>query len=439
MCQKLIEKYSCGDDESSTFPCEDFFTNGECDKLEDKVIDHKGKKCRECKHLDDALKRIAEDASLAPEPKREGAEISDPNRPKKYFKEYIKWSKCGRKLSFCKLLLYRRFSTNYPFPSVNIDLSHPKWTDIERFDDGPEIGFEIEGIGRCHGCAEADSQTLRRMEKNGELAKPDPWGFMEAEPDVIAGSSDTGEHMSNEAIALGITDSALADLRADNRHTGSAADHLPGYKTSIGRTAASAAAVKAGRRAINDNDVSRSPSPEFDTGAGKNKGRRGHEKETYASRFAAHDDDDEEAVHSDGSGSYYSDDDDNVIPPTASRGRTAAATSPSPQRFRRPKFDDADSDNDLSTSAAPQSRAPKTWGASSPGPSPSPPRGRRGGGGTATADTNNVEISDQERQRLGIPVSMTLTRASLARFEQRKRDEGRMAMRQNASGDMDEE
>lgn len=99
MCQKLIEKYSCGDDESSTFPCEDFFTNGDCDKLEDKVIDHKSKKCRECQHLDDALKRIAEDASLAPEPKRGGAEVIDPNRPKKYYKEYIKWNKCGRKLS----------------------------------------------------------------------------------------------------------------------------------------------------------------------------------------------------------------------------------------------------------------------------------------------------------------------------------------------------
>lgn len=97
MCQKLIEKYSCGDDESSTFPCEDFFTNGECDNLEDKVVDHKGKKCPECRHLDDALKRIAEDASLAPEPKRGGAEV-DPNRPKQYFKEYIKWSKCGRKI-----------------------------------------------------------------------------------------------------------------------------------------------------------------------------------------------------------------------------------------------------------------------------------------------------------------------------------------------------
>ena len=168
---------------------------------------------------------------------------------------------------------------------MNIDLSHPKWTDIERFDDGPEIGFEIEGFGRCHGCAEADPQTLRRMQKNGELEKPDPWGFMEAEPEVAAGASSVGEQMSNEAIALGITDSALADLRSENRNASSATDHLPGYKTSIGGTAAATAAVRAGRRAIGDNDVSRSPSPEFDTGAGKNKGRRGHANEDYASRY----------------------------------------------------------------------------------------------------------------------------------------------------------
>lgn len=99
MCQQLIEKYSCGDEESSTFPCDDYFANRDCDKLEDKVINHKHKKCRECLHLDDALKRIAEDESLAPEPKRGGAEVIDPNAPKKFFKEYIKWNKCGRKLS----------------------------------------------------------------------------------------------------------------------------------------------------------------------------------------------------------------------------------------------------------------------------------------------------------------------------------------------------
>ncbi|MCJ1424226.1 hypothetical protein MMC29_002113 [Sticta canariensis] len=402
MCQKLIEKYSCGDDESSTFPCEDFFTNGDCDKLEDKVIDHKSKKCRECQHLDDALKRIAEDASLAPEPKRGGAEVIDPNRPKKYYKEYIKWNKCGH-------------------------LSHPKWTDIERFDDGPEIGFEIEGYGRCHGCAEADPQTLRRMQKNGELEKPDPWGFMEAEPEVTAGASSIGEQMSNEAIALGITDSALADLRGENRNADSATDHLPGYKTSIG--VAATAAVRAGRRAIGDNDVSRSPSPEFDTGPGKNKGRRGHANENYASRYGAHDDDDDdEAVHNDGSSSIYSDDDENVVLPA----KDAKSTSRRP--LRGASFDDTDSENDSPTSAAPHSRVPKTWGASSPSPSPSPPRG-----GRDRADSDHVEISDQERRRLGIPPSMILTRASLARFEQRKRDEGKLAMRQNASGDIDEE
>lgn len=282
------------------------------------------------------------------------------------------------------------------------------------------------------------------MEKNGELAKRDPWGFLEAEPEVAAGSSSTGEQLSNEAIALGITDSALADLRAGNRNAGSESDHLPGYKTSIGGNAAAAAAVRAGRRAINDDNVSRSPSPEFDTGAGKNKGRRGHENETYTSRYGAHDDDDDddEVGHSDGSNSVYSDDDDDAIPPKISGGRTAAANSSSTQPFRRPKFDDTDSEDESSTPAAPQSGVPQTWGASSSSRNPSPPGGRRAGasaGASSAADTNIIEISDQERQRLGIPTSMALTRASLARFEQRKRDEGRLAMRQNTSGDIDEE
>lgn len=285
------------------------------------------------------------------------------------------------------------------------------------------------------------------MEKNGELAKPDPWGFLEAEPEVAAGNSSTGEQLSNEAIALGITDSALADLRSGNHNAVSETDHLPGYKTSIGGNAAAAAAVRVGRRAINDDDVSRSPSPEFDTGAGKNKGRRGHENETYTSRYGAHDDDDDdddddEAAHSDGSNSVYSDDDDDAIRSKTPGDRTAAAKSSSTQPFRRPKFDDTDSEDDSSTSAAPQSGVPKTWGASSSSRNQNPPGGRRAGAGAAAssaADTSIIEISDQERQRLGIPTSMALARADQARFEQRKRDAGRLAMRQNASGDIDEE
>lgn len=273
------------------------------------------------------------------------------------------------------------------------------------------------------------------MERNGELAKPDPWGlpllptflhsyipnlstgFMEAEHDVAVGSSGTEEPISNEAIALGITDSALADLRAGNRKAGSATTYLPGYKTSIGGNTPAAAAVKAGRRAINENDVSRSPSPEFDPGAGKNKGRRGYENETYASRYGAYDDDDDdddEAAFSDGNNSMYSDDDDNVVPPTVPSSRTAAAAKPSSsQPSRRPRFDDGDSENDSPPSAAPRSRA-------------------------LNPDTDFVDISAPERQHRGIPASMALTCASLARFKQRKGDEGRLAMRQNASGDIDE-
>lgn len=286
------------------------------------------------------------------------------------------------------------------------------------------------------------------MEENGELAEPDAWGFMEAEPEVAAGSSSTAEQMSNEAIALGITDSALVELRASNRKARSETGYLPGYKTAMGGTAGVAAAVRAGRRAINDNDVSRSPSPEFDTGAGKNKGRRGQENDSYASHYSAHEDDDDMAAHSDGSGSSYSEDDENVILPAKAAnpsGRTAAATSlSSHQPFRRPKFDNSDSD---SGSSAPQSRVPQNWGSSAPNPNSSPPHGRRAGRGavplrasaSSTADADILEISSQERQRLGIPANMALTRASLARFEQRKSDEGNLAMRQHASGGLDEE
>lgn len=73
-------------------------TDGTCKKTEeDKIIDHADKECRECQHMADALKQIAEDSKLAPEPRRGGEEARDPNAPKKYFIEYIKWSKCGRK------------------------------------------------------------------------------------------------------------------------------------------------------------------------------------------------------------------------------------------------------------------------------------------------------------------------------------------------------
>lgn len=98
MCQLLIEKYSCGHNETADFPCEELLTEGTCRlKEEDKTIDHAGINCRECQHMEEALKRIAQDASLAPEPRR-GGEARDPNAPKRYFIEYIRWSKCGRKL-----------------------------------------------------------------------------------------------------------------------------------------------------------------------------------------------------------------------------------------------------------------------------------------------------------------------------------------------------
>lgn len=319
------------------------------------------------------------------------------------------------------------------------DHSHPKWTDIERFDDGPELGFEIEGLGRCHGCSEADPQTLARMEKSGALAQTNPWGAMDREPDVAAGSSGAGadddDQPSTEAIALNITNSALKDLRT-------------GASRSFGAGGSSAAAVTAGRRAIGDLP-SRSPSPEFDTSAGKGKGRRGHDEETYASRYGAgpNDSDDDEVF-------FESDDDEpdfDAPPPHDRRGRRSPGRGGHPSRRSR-------SNDTLSDDESPphnrRDRSPPARG----GPpqrrshnkdldsdDESPPPGFHSdededhiADADDDKDDKEISISASERQRLAIPLGFKVTRKSLMRFEARRAAEGRLAMTQHRSGEVED-
>lgn len=457
MCQTLIEKYVCGDKESSTFPCENFFDTGTCDSPEeDKIINHKDKKCPECKHFDEAMQRIAEDVSLAPEPKRGGVEVADPNAPKKFYKEYIKWSKCGRKLFLPPLRSnFQQHPQKHLLTTRPTDLSHPKWTDIERFDDGPEIGFEIEGIGRCHGCAEANPRTLARMERDGVLHTADPWGFMEAEPDAAAGSSAaaTGEQISNQAIAMGITDAALADLHGapaawDRR---SALPPLPGYASTMGNSARGASGSGSGGGggggggAHHASSWSRSPSPGFHAGAAtaKGKGRHGHDDDTYASRYGGAD-----------SPSYDEGDDRSIYSSSGSppRGRSNAPPASHRPRFPARASHSGSGSNSNSNSAsssesdynnddeAPGSRVPQSWGSAPPNNNNNPrnrarnanapPHAAGGPGDTAAF----VAISAAERRRLGIPGGMQLTAEGLGRFEQRRGEEGRLAMRQDKEG-----
>ena len=171
------------------------------------------------------------------------------------------------------------------------------------------------------------------MEKSGALAQANPWGAMDREPDVAAGSSGAGaedddNQHSTEAIALNITNSALKDLRT-------------GASRSFGAGGSSAAAVTAGRRAIG-NLPSRSPSPEFDTSARKGKGRRGHDEETYASPYGAgpKDSDDDEVF-------FDSDDDESDFdapPPHDRRGRRSSSRGGRPSR--RSRSDDTISDDE---------------------------------------------------------------------------------------------
>lgn len=326
-----------------------------------------------------------------------------------------------------------------------IDISHPKWTDIERFDSGPELGFEIGGMGRCHACSEADPATLAHMERTGELALPDPWGAMEHEPEVAAGSSGAGdldsdsdnEYPSTEAIALNITNGALKDLRAG----AGAAGHMGPAASS---SAKSAAAINAGRQAMGD-IPSASPSPEFDTSAHKGKARRGHPEETYGSRFgaASHDaDDDEEREEP----PYYSDEgSDSFTPPLHSH------------RHPHPPLDNEETDHEEGGarnhhhSSSHYSRPDLNHGL--------PPSkfqsddDEEGGGAEGAAKQNagreyrdadgdddaEIEIPQSERARLAIPGGFRLTKKGLARFEERREMAGREAMRRQREGSDDGE
>lgn len=96
MCYKVIEKYSCGDQEDAFIPCEGFIETGACTQPEqakqDQVTEH-DKKCRECLHFDNEMKKLVADPELS-KPERAPAKPHD--GPKLYFIECTKWF-CGRK------------------------------------------------------------------------------------------------------------------------------------------------------------------------------------------------------------------------------------------------------------------------------------------------------------------------------------------------------
>ncbi len=66
----------------------------DCPRKEDDVVNiHSDTKCLECIHLDDQIKRLAEDKDLAA-PVRPA--LSKPDSPMNYFKQKTHWSVCGR-------------------------------------------------------------------------------------------------------------------------------------------------------------------------------------------------------------------------------------------------------------------------------------------------------------------------------------------------------
>ena len=107
MCYKTIDKYSCGDKEEATIPCEFFIETGSCAQNEqakqDKVHEH-DEKCPECQHFDNEMKKLAEDDELS-----KPVEKSAPapyEGPQLYFTECFKWSQCGRKSFFSSKDVY---------------------------------------------------------------------------------------------------------------------------------------------------------------------------------------------------------------------------------------------------------------------------------------------------------------------------------------------
>ena len=106
MCHKFIETYSCGHKEESPIPCNDKLDGKVCnappEELEDALNDLP-QLCPKCKArkedddaFEDAMKKIAEDPNLAPEPKT----AVQPAGNLGFLKQRTKWSKCGRTSSF---------------------------------------------------------------------------------------------------------------------------------------------------------------------------------------------------------------------------------------------------------------------------------------------------------------------------------------------------
>jgi hypothetical protein len=103
MCNKHTDIYACGDEEVHEIPCSssEHFDKDCSMKEEDVVINHGDRKCLECIHLDDQIKRLMEDKELAapvrPVP-------SNPDSPISYFKQKTRWSVCGREWCYPRTL-----------------------------------------------------------------------------------------------------------------------------------------------------------------------------------------------------------------------------------------------------------------------------------------------------------------------------------------------
>ena len=211
---------------------------------------------------------------------------------------------------------------------IHKDVSNPVILDLERESADDQEWLELEERGSCHACCEANPRLLAAMKASGELDHEDPWGAMDARPEVAAGSS------SNRAGA-GI---------------------LPPHP-----------ALR---------EPSRSPSPDQipTLTKGKGKGRAGKPEETYASRYGAAEESEHEEEEPPARSGGEESDDDEVRPP--SKGG------------KPPGYDFGDSDDDEEEEEEEEARPARgrkstrrVEGSSSRGSSSKPDRRRRGSSG----------------------------------------------------------
>ena len=271
------------------------------------------------------------------------------------------------------------------------------------------------------------------MKARGELNGDDPWGAMNAPAQVAAGGSGSSKPQSNQAIALGIPQSAPQRRAQANRYD----TDSPPHPASLGD------------EDDGEETVSRPSSPDQPPTLtrSKGKGRAGKPEETYTSRYGAAapadagSDDDAPASSSeedegrppktyapknhDNSDESDDDDDDNTRPP---RGRTPARRGRSPGNTHlRPRSTSSnysrgeDSGEDHDEDGIPDCSAP-------------PP-----GGPPAAAKGKGFFISAEDRTRYCIPAELEMTQERFEAMKRRRAAEGRLAMTQHSTGGLDEE